>query len=180
MLLEEQKTDLPDHDVVARRKEVIHQTTTYSAALGPLARASLSSLETFFKAKHHKPSEAMWTALTAILTTLEAMADTKAAPVIHVSSLDPGVGKTQAMLAFLKALLSVGYRLPVTSVLLSTGPVEAKAAFLEASRTLKRLGLTLFATRGTAGFLRRHGIDTTMLHWPLEAASRNVMVLSWA
>jgi carbamoyl-phosphate synthase large subunit len=77
--------------------------------------------------------------------------------------------------AFLKALLSVGYRLPVSSVLLSTGPVEAKAAFLEASRTLQRLGLTLYATPGTADFLRGHGIDTTVLHWPLDGASPNVM-----
>jgi carbamoyl-phosphate synthase large subunit len=77
--------------------------------------------------------------------------------------------------AFLKALLSVGYRLPVTSVLLSTGPVEAKAAFLDASRTLARLGLQLYATRGTAEFLGAHGIAATVLHWPLEAASPNVM-----
>jgi carbamoyl-phosphate synthase large subunit len=77
--------------------------------------------------------------------------------------------------AFLKALLSVGYRLPIGSVLLSTGPVEAKAAFLEASRTLQRLGLTLYATPGTADFLRGHGVETTVLHWPLEAASPNVL-----
>jgi carbamoyl-phosphate synthase large subunit len=77
--------------------------------------------------------------------------------------------------AFLKALLSVGYRLPVTSVLLSTGPVEAKAAFLESSRTLQRLGLTLYATPGTAAFLRGHGIETTLLHWPLESATPNVL-----
>jgi carbamoyl-phosphate synthase large subunit len=77
--------------------------------------------------------------------------------------------------AFLKALLSVGYRLPVSSVLLSTGPVEAKAAFLEASRTLRRLGLTLYATPGTAAFLGGHGIETTVLHWPLDATSPNVM-----
>jgi carbamoyl-phosphate synthase large subunit len=77
--------------------------------------------------------------------------------------------------AFLKALLSVGYRLPVSSVLLSTGPVEAKAAFLESSRTLQGLGLTLYATPGTADFLRGHGIQTTVLHWPLDAASPNVM-----
>jgi carbamoyl-phosphate synthase large subunit len=77
--------------------------------------------------------------------------------------------------AFLKALLSVGYRLPVTSVLLSTGPVEGKAAFLESSRTLERLGLTLYATRGTAEFLRSHGVETTILHWPLDATSPNVL-----
>src|SRR5438093_880171 len=45
--------------------------------------------------------------------------------------------------AFLKAMLSVGYRLPIRSVLLSTGPIEAKATFLEKSRMLERLGLTL-------------------------------------
>jgi len=77
--------------------------------------------------------------------------------------------------AFLKALLSVGYRVPVSSVLLSTGPVEAKAAFLESSRTLQRLGLTLYATPGTADFLRGHGIETTVLYWPLDTASPNVL-----
>jgi carbamoyl-phosphate synthase large subunit len=77
--------------------------------------------------------------------------------------------------AFLKALLSVGYRLPVRSVLLSTGPVAAKAAFLDASRTLRDLGLELYATQGTADFLRSHGIETTVLHWPLEGASPNVL-----
>jgi carbamoyl-phosphate synthase large subunit len=77
--------------------------------------------------------------------------------------------------AFLKALLSVGHRLPIRSVLLSTGPVEAKAAFLEGSRRLRDLGLTLYATRGTADFLRGHGVATTVLHWPLEEIRPNVM-----
>jgi carbamoyl-phosphate synthase large subunit len=77
--------------------------------------------------------------------------------------------------AFLKALLAVGYRLPVRNVLLSTGPVQAKAAFLEGSRRLQDLGLTLYATRGTAEFLRANGIDSTVLHWPLESQHPNVM-----
>jgi carbamoyl-phosphate synthase large subunit len=77
--------------------------------------------------------------------------------------------------AFLKALLSVGYRLPIRSVLLSTGPVAAKAAFLEAGQTLQGLGLELYATRGTADFLLAHGVETTVLHWPLEKATPNVL-----
>jgi carbamoyl-phosphate synthase large subunit len=77
--------------------------------------------------------------------------------------------------AFLKALLAVGYRLPVRAVLLSTGPLEAKAAFLEASRELRRLDLKLYATPGTARFLRRHGIRATVLHWPLENRRPNVL-----
>jgi carbamoyl-phosphate synthase large subunit len=77
--------------------------------------------------------------------------------------------------AFLKALLSVGYRLPIRSVLLSTGPVSAKAAFLDAARTLQALGLEMYATQGSADFLRGHGIETTVLHWPLDGASPNVL-----
>jgi carbamoyl-phosphate synthase large subunit len=74
----------------------------------------------------------------------------------------------------LKALLAVGYRVPVRSVLLSTGPIESKAGFLESCRKLVGLGVALYATRGTAEFLRESGISSTMLHWPLEEARPNV------
>jgi len=77
--------------------------------------------------------------------------------------------------AFLKALLSVGYRLPVRSILLSTGPVENKAAFTKSARLLADAGLTLYATRGTAEFLKASGIDSTVLHWPLENDSPNIL-----
>jgi carbamoyl-phosphate synthase large subunit len=70
--------------------------------------------------------------------------------------------------AFLKSLLSVGYRLPVRNVFLSTGPIEHKAAFLESTRVLKNLGVNLYATKGTAEFLRSNDIATTTLPWPLE------------
>jgi carbamoyl-phosphate synthase large subunit len=77
--------------------------------------------------------------------------------------------------AFLKALLSVGFRLPVKSVLLSTGPIEGKAAFLESARLLRGMGVALYATRGTAAFLAEHGIEATRVHWPDEAASPNAL-----
>jgi len=77
--------------------------------------------------------------------------------------------------AFLKALLSVGFRLPVRNALLSTGPIEHKAAFLESARTLSGMGVNLFATEGTAAFLRQNGIEATRLHWPSEAASPNTL-----
>src|SRR5439155_16896753 len=76
--------------------------------------------------------------------------------------------------AFLKALLAVGYRLPVRDVLLSTGPVESKAAFLESCRILVGLDVRLYATRGTAAFLKANGIASIELHWPLENTSPNV------
>jgi carbamoyl-phosphate synthase large subunit len=77
--------------------------------------------------------------------------------------------------AFLKALLSVGFRLPVSSVLLSTGPIADKAAFLESARTLCGMGVKLFATEGTAAFLKEHGVETVRLHWPTDVRSPNVL-----
>jgi len=77
--------------------------------------------------------------------------------------------------AFLKALLSVGFRLPVQHILLSTGPIEAKAAFLGSARLLSDLGITLYATKGTADFLRANCIETIVLHWPLDNKSPNIM-----
>ncbi|HVL34894.1 MAG TPA: carbamoyl-phosphate synthase (glutamine-hydrolyzing) large subunit, partial [Burkholderiales bacterium] len=79
--------------------------------------------------------------------------------------------------AFLKALVAVGFRLPVGSVLLSTGRIEQKAAFLESARLLQALGVRLYATRGTAAFLAAHGVAAQALHWPSEAASPNTLEL---
>ena len=77
--------------------------------------------------------------------------------------------------AFLKALLSVGFRLPVKSVLLSTGPIEDKAAFLERARMLAQMGVRLYATQGTAAFLGANGVAAELLHWPNDVRSPNVL-----
>jgi carbamoyl-phosphate synthase large subunit len=77
--------------------------------------------------------------------------------------------------AFLKALLSVGFRLPLRRVLLSTGPIEHKAAFLESARRLHAMGVELFATEGTVAFLRSSGIEATLLHWPTDPRSPNAL-----
>ena len=77
--------------------------------------------------------------------------------------------------AFLKALIAVGFRFPLRRVLLSTGPIESKAAFLDSARRLVRLGVELFATGGTAEFLERHGLAATVLRWPLDGGSPNAV-----
>ena len=77
--------------------------------------------------------------------------------------------------AFLKALLAVGYRLQVRNVLLSTGPIEAKAAFLASARVLQGLGVSLYATPGTADFLRTNGVETIPLYWPLGEQQPNTI-----
>lgn len=79
--------------------------------------------------------------------------------------------------AFLKALLSVGFRLPERAVLLSTGPVHSKAELLEGVRALAAKGLHLYATRGTARFLAQNGIEATELRWPLEGGEPNASTL---
>ena len=77
--------------------------------------------------------------------------------------------------AFLKAMLAVGYRLPVRSVLLSTGPLKNKVEFVKHAVLLRDAGAALSATRGTADFLAQHGIETRLVHWPLQGGTPNVL-----
>jgi carbamoyl-phosphate synthase large subunit len=80
--------------------------------------------------------------------------------------------------AFLKALLSVGYRIPPDSgrkrALLSTGPMEDKIDFLDSAKKLADMGYELFASRGTARFLSSHGVPAAALNWPLESKEPNI------
>ncbi len=70
--------------------------------------------------------------------------------------------------AFLKAMLSVGYRLPVKHVLVSSGPIESKADLLPDIRQWVQQGVSFYATAGTAEFLERHGVPATVVAWPLD------------
>ena len=79
--------------------------------------------------------------------------------------------------AFLKALLSVGFRLPIRRVLLSTGRGEYKAAFLASPRARAAAGVQLYGTHGTAAFMEESGVDVTPVHWPLEKDSPNALEL---
>lgn len=77
--------------------------------------------------------------------------------------------------AFLKALISVGFKLPIRTILISTGPLENKAEFISSARLLKDLGVHIYATRGTSHFMKQYGIETEILNWPLEKKSPNVL-----
>lgn len=77
--------------------------------------------------------------------------------------------------AFLKAMISVGYRLPVRSILLSTGPLKNKIDFIKNAEQLTAAGITLYATRGTADFLQEHGVQVELLRWPLEPEKPNIL-----
>jgi carbamoyl-phosphate synthase large subunit len=75
----------------------------------------------------------------------------------------------------LKAMLSVGYRIPKKNILLSTGPPRAKAELLEPARELVSKGYSLFATRGTQQYLAENDVPATVLHWPDEDKQPNTM-----
>jgi carbamoyl-phosphate synthase large subunit len=78
--------------------------------------------------------------------------------------------------AFLKAFLSVGFKIPKKRILLSTGPLISKGRFLESAFKLMDMGYEMFATPGTAKFLRENGIDSSILYWPSEITMKpNVM-----
>lgn len=68
--------------------------------------------------------------------------------------------------AILKAMLSVGYKIPARSVLLSTGDTRSKIEMLKPAQLLMQKGFTIYATKGTAKFLEDHGIKATVLGWP--------------
>ena len=70
--------------------------------------------------------------------------------------------------AILKAMLSVGYRIPQKNILLSTGDAKQKADMLSAARLLQQKGYSLYATGGTSLYLNENGIKNTLVYWPSE------------
>jgi carbamoyl-phosphate synthase large subunit len=76
---------------------------------------------------------------------------------------------------FIKSLISVGFKLPHKTILLSTGPVESKMEFLESTKILSDMGFKFYATTGTADFLKENGIKADILHWPLDKKEPNTL-----
>jgi len=77
--------------------------------------------------------------------------------------------------ALIKSMLSVGYRLPKKHIMLSTGEMRSKVELLNGCRMLTERGYNLYATKGTAEFLKLNGIETQVVHWPDEDIKPNVM-----
>ena len=95
----------------------------------------------------------------------------KADPVLGVDMASTGeVGclGEDSRSALLKAMLSVGQRIPAKNILLSTGDGKQKAEMLAASAMLRDHGYKLFATPGTSRYLTENGIENTLVHWPSE------------
>jgi carbamoyl-phosphate synthase large subunit len=77
--------------------------------------------------------------------------------------------------ALLKSMLSVGYRIPKKNIMLSTGEMRSKVELLKSCRLMIERGYNLYATKGTAEFLKLNGIESQVVYWPDEDAKPNVM-----
>ncbi len=95
----------------------------------------------------------------------------KADPVLGVDMASTGevgcIGADTSS-ALLKAMLSVGYRIPKKNILLSTGTMKQKVDMLSAAKMLQQKGYKLYATGGTSKFLNDNGIENTLVYWPSE------------
>ena len=95
----------------------------------------------------------------------------KADPVLGVDMASTGevgcIGNDTSC-AVLKAMLSVGYRIPKKKILLSTGTPKQKVDMLEAARMLQKKGYDIFATGGSSKFLTETGVENTRVYWPSE------------
>ena len=65
--------------------------------------------------------------------------------------------------AYIKALISTGFRLPKKNILLSIGSFKDKAEMLPSIAKLHQMGYNLFATAGTADYLQEHGLPVKYL-----------------
>ncbi|KAK2786385.1 hypothetical protein FQN52_007842 [Onygenales sp. PD_12] len=65
--------------------------------------------------------------------------------------------------AYIKALISTGFKLPNKNILFSIGSFKEKVEMLPSIKKLHSLGYNLFATAGTADYLKEHGLPVKYL-----------------
>ncbi|KAF2103300.1 carbamoyl-phosphate synth [Rhizodiscina lignyota] len=65
--------------------------------------------------------------------------------------------------AYIKALISTGFKLPRKNILLSIGSFKDKLEMLPSIERLYKMGYNLFATAGTADYIQEHGIPCKFL-----------------
>jgi len=104
---------------------------------------------------------------------------TKADPVLGVDMSSTGevgcIGEDMDD-AILKAMLSVGYRMPTQKkVMISSGPIKSKVDLLESCKLLIDNGYSIYTTRGTGKFLEENGVPNTILGWPGEKGKETVI-----
>ena len=79
--------------------------------------------------------------------------------------------------ALLKSMLSVGYKIPHKSILISSGPAKSKAALLETAKLLKENNFEIYATEGTADFMNKNEVSCIRVPWGEDNAAKEVRQL---
>ena len=79
--------------------------------------------------------------------------------------------------ALLNALIATGYSTPKQNILLSSGGAKGKVQLLEPAQNLVKNGYNIYATAGTAKFLKDNGVECTTVSWPDENGENNVIDL---
>lgn len=77
--------------------------------------------------------------------------------------------------AFLKSLLSTGFRLPKKNILLTIGDIEDKIEFLESARLLDKMNYKIYATSNTHKLLSDNSIKCTLIFKISEKRSPNIL-----
>ena len=77
--------------------------------------------------------------------------------------------------ALLSSMIAVGNTIPQKNIMVSSGGVKSKVDLLEPCKLLDKNGYNLYATSGTASFLRDNGVNVTTVSWPDEEGENNVM-----
>ena len=73
--------------------------------------------------------------------------------------------------AYLKALISTGFRIPKKNILFSIGSYKDKMKLLPTIKVLEELGYNLYASRGTADFYSEHKVKVETVDWCYEDTS---------
>jgi carbamoyl-phosphate synthase large subunit len=77
--------------------------------------------------------------------------------------------------AFMKSLLSTGFRLPRKNILLTLGDIEDKFEFIESARSLDEMGYRIYATSNTHKYLIENNIKCTHIFKISERKSPNIL-----
>ena len=106
------------------------------------------------------------------LTGVDAVLGPEMKSTGEVMGIDRTLGR-----AYAKAMIAAGNALPTSGGVYLTIRDEDKPAILPVAARLAQLGLRLHATRGTAQFLREHGVDVTTVYRISENQSPDALGL---
>jgi len=70
--------------------------------------------------------------------------------------------------AFLKALMSTGFKIPRKNIYISFANPVSKALFLESAQKLIKMGYRLFGSAGTTEYMQGQGVKIEVLHYDVD------------